>query len=116
MRGLLAELALRRARANLRHSESAFGLADKCRHLERSYFWYDVSVWLDGLETWSELRRLRQIRRRKIVDPDAPLRISPKPRTGMGPGEAKVWLLIWFGGVAVTLGSFAAIGPQAWIF
>lgn len=118
MRGFFAYLALRCAEAALRHSESVLGMADKRRHLERSEFWHDVSAWLDGLETWSELRWLRRRRlsqQPRTSDPDAPLRIPPKPRTGMGSGEAKAWLLIWFGVLALTISSFV-IGPHAWVF
>lgn len=118
MRGLLADLALWLAGVTLRQSESALGTTDKRRYFDRSEFWHDVSAWLDGADTWSGLRRKRLLRSRlTIVNPDAPIRIQPKPpESGMGPGEAATWLLIWLAMPALTIVSFILMSPQAWMF
>lgn len=59
MRKFLADWAHRRARANLWHCENVEDVAAQRHFLHRSYFWGDVEVWIEGLETWSNLRRRR---------------------------------------------------------
>lgn len=81
----------------------------------RSEFWSAVECWLSGLGSWRDLRA-RRYAPRKLVDPDAPIRLQPKPKTGMGSGTVLAWLAIWFGVVVLTIGLFAVIDPQSWVF
>jgi len=76
VRNLLADLALWRAEANQLLFDEATNPVWRQRFRARAEWWHDVSIWVEGLASWRDLKA----RRKRRLQPRAYFSISGRAR------------------------------------